>query len=159
MFFTRKVIFHLFSLFERPEFSDDLIIGVLVLIISLVLAGFFVLIRAYIRSYISEIVNKELEKSPKHMEQNIKIENLIKKHEKTNNLLDEIFPRFPRLPVPREDMVYGLREAEKVYDLKKSVIEFDKEKGEIVFRVKLEDRFSPEELIEESENHKNNTSV
>jgi len=93
MLLVKKVIFHLFSLFEGLKPSDNLVVGVVILAIGLILTGLLILIRTYIRSCISEIVNKELEKNPKCVEQREKIQSLIRRHEEINNLIDEMFPR------------------------------------------------------------------
>ncbi len=65
MFFVRKVISHLFPLFENLEMSDGLVIGITILLIGAVFTAAYILIRTYIKSYISAIINEELEKNPK----------------------------------------------------------------------------------------------
>lgn len=59
MFLVRKVIFHLFPLFENLEISD----GIIVLIIGGIATAGYILVRTYIKSYISAIINEELEKT------------------------------------------------------------------------------------------------
>lgn len=151
MVLSRKVIFHLFSLFTSLKFGEDLITGIIILIVGLALAGFFVLIRVYIRSYISEIVSKELEKNPRCIEQIGKIENLIKKHGEIDNLINEIFPRKFVLQKDREDTIYGSKDIESIYDFNKPVVGYDEERGEVIFRIKLKDLISPDEMTEEGE--------
>ena len=154
MLLVRKVIFHLFSLFEGLEPSDNLVVGVIILAISLFFTGFLVLIRTYIKSCISEIVNKELEKNPKCIEQRGKIQSLIRRHEEINNILDEIFPRKFVLQPDREDTIYSSR-----LDLTKkqeSSLGFDEEIGEIIFRISLRDRIARDEIIEDGGNNGEN---
>lgn len=147
-------------------------------IVGLAFAGFFVLIRTYIRSYISEIVRKELEKNPRCIKQTGEIENLMKRYEEINDAFNMAFPKRFVLQQDTEDaiesltkefaesgktivfnfdeatseppaIIYSLKEAEGIYDPEKSKVEFDKKKGEIIFRIKLKDRIAPDRISEE----------
>ena len=187
MILEKEVIFHLFSLVENLKIRDELVVGVVLTIIGLAFAGFFVLIRTYIRTYISEIVRKELEKNPQCIKQTGEIENLIRRYEEINNAFNMAFPRRFRLQQDTEDaigsftkkfaksgktmifdfgeatseppaIIYSLKDAEEIYDPKKSRVEFDKEKRELIFRIKLKDRIAPDKISEESVNNGKNKS-
>lgn len=51
----------------------------------------------------------------------------------------------------REDTIYGSNDVENIYDFNESVVGYDEERGEVIFRIKLKDRISPAKMTDEGE--------
>lgn len=154
MSFVRKVISHLFLLFENAKISNEVIIGITVLIAFAALTAAYILIRTYIKSYISAIINEELKRNPTCIRNAERIENLMKECDELNDAFDKAFPRtlFGVQQDREPAIIYGPKD-QVINDSRKSPATFDREKGEVIFRVKLKDLITSEKIIEEEGDH------
>lgn len=175
------MIFHLFSFVKNPELENDLIVLIIGALILAFIGAIFALIRRYIKSSIAEIIDERLEKNPKCIRQESKIDNLREETKKINDLLvgtfrgkfamqqdekNKIGPLVEEIAKKGKIMdlgfgkdksedpaiIYSLKDAEEIFDLKNYNVGFDKEKGEIIFRVKIRDRITVGNIFGEDVN-------
>ncbi|KYK29510.1 MAG: hypothetical protein HXS48_25045 [Theionarchaea archaeon] len=57
----------------------------------------------------------------------------------------EVSPESPAI-------ILSLKESEEIYDIKESTTGFEREKEEIIFKIKLENRISLDKIVEEDSN-------
>lgn len=83
-----------------------------------------------------------------------KIENLMREHEKINDAFYRAFPRTFELRQDKEPAtIYGHKNTKVHSDLKKPTATFDREKKEVIFRFKVEDRITADKITEEEDEH------